>query len=244
MRNQPTGITPAFWKDQGNRLISEGKHTDALHCYDQALALDPKFKQAWLNKGLCLRTLQRDHEAYDAFTMAIEIDPAYAKAVYGKVQILLAINKNDLAMQWLDRYFCHANGGLARIETTGNPEMLALRKKVGLAHLAELTGQTRIATTPDLVIHAKRYLQEGNIKLAKDYFDAAAAVGTFFERMDVTRDRVLICCHHSYPGLLPDKLIAHMIEGTSPEDEKLEVEAAFREIARQQNVQTVMGSKR
>lgn len=64
-----------------------GKLEKAMTCYTQALELSSKDPQLWLNKGVCLATLEkpRYEEAIHCFSKAIEFDPKYTAALNNMV---------------------------------------------------------------------------------------------------------------------------------------------------------------
>src|SRR2546426_12785357 len=39
------------WNNKGFTFFMLGIHEEALACYEQALAINPRYKQAWYNKG-------------------------------------------------------------------------------------------------------------------------------------------------------------------------------------------------
>jgi tetratricopeptide (TPR) repeat protein len=61
-------------------LLARRDATEALTCYDQALALDPKGTQAWLGKGCALAQLGRPLEAVDCYDAALGMKPHLAQA--------------------------------------------------------------------------------------------------------------------------------------------------------------------
>jgi len=53
---------------------------EALRCYDQALAIEPRFGQAWFNRGWALERLGETAEAARTYAKAAEINPENAQA--------------------------------------------------------------------------------------------------------------------------------------------------------------------
>ena len=49
------GGSSEAWNNKGFALKRLGQYTEAIECYDQALALDKKYKEAWNNKGFALK---------------------------------------------------------------------------------------------------------------------------------------------------------------------------------------------
>jgi tetratricopeptide (TPR) repeat protein len=52
-----------------------GRFEDALADFDQALALNPRFHRAWVNKGMTLAALDRGDSAQLCFEQALQIQP-------------------------------------------------------------------------------------------------------------------------------------------------------------------------
>ena len=66
----------------GNAAEDEGRPSDALKLYDQAIAVAPEFARAHLNRGNALMALQDFDAAIKAFETAFRHDPALAGAHY------------------------------------------------------------------------------------------------------------------------------------------------------------------
>jgi len=63
------------------------------------VTIDPKFKQAYVAKGMALEAAGKYSEAQQAYDAALQIDPAYAQALIGKMHVLLALKKSQEAME-------------------------------------------------------------------------------------------------------------------------------------------------
>jgi tetratricopeptide (TPR) repeat protein len=59
----PGGQTAEELKDMGNEYYKQGKFLDAIDCYEKAIALDQFFKEAWYNKSLALKKIDREDQA-------------------------------------------------------------------------------------------------------------------------------------------------------------------------------------
>jgi tetratricopeptide (TPR) repeat protein len=58
---------------KGNILHEQGKYDEAPEAYKISIRLDPKFAFHWYNKGLALRSLNRNPETEEAFAKAKEL---------------------------------------------------------------------------------------------------------------------------------------------------------------------------
>ena len=65
--------------------------------YDQAIALEPKFAEAYLGRALVLRTLARVEEALESVDKAIAIKGDVAKMHGARASLLRALGREDEA---------------------------------------------------------------------------------------------------------------------------------------------------
>jgi tetratricopeptide (TPR) repeat protein len=61
------------------------RQKEAIQCFDQVIALNANYTNAYNNKGNALQSLNKFNEAIKCYNTAIEIDPEYADAYYNKV---------------------------------------------------------------------------------------------------------------------------------------------------------------
>jgi Flp pilus assembly protein TadD len=71
--DEPQEFEKLFY--QGLEQADQGKMTEAIAFWDQALALNPNVSAIWHNRGSALGHLGRLEEALDSFDQAIEINP-------------------------------------------------------------------------------------------------------------------------------------------------------------------------
>ncbi len=62
---------------KGIALEQLGKHTEAIECFNQALALDKQYKYAWGNKGIALHNLGKYAEAIECYDEFLALDEKY-----------------------------------------------------------------------------------------------------------------------------------------------------------------------
>ena len=60
---------------KGQSLLEEGKVTEALGFFEQALLLNQDDPDLWNSKGIVLRSMGRYEEAMECFNKSLEIDP-------------------------------------------------------------------------------------------------------------------------------------------------------------------------
>jgi tetratricopeptide (TPR) repeat protein len=68
------------WHKRGNGLAGAGRLEEAIRCYDEAVALDPRLAVAWHNKGHILYKMGRHEEAIRCYDRALELNPRDARA--------------------------------------------------------------------------------------------------------------------------------------------------------------------
>jgi tetratricopeptide (TPR) repeat protein len=56
-------LTAIQLKDRGNEFFKAGKYLDAIDCYEKAIAIDQFFKDAWYNKSIALKKIEREDQA-------------------------------------------------------------------------------------------------------------------------------------------------------------------------------------
>jgi tetratricopeptide (TPR) repeat protein len=56
-------LTAAQLKDRGNEFFKAGKFLDAIDCYEKAIAIDQFYKDAWYNKSIALKKIEREDQA-------------------------------------------------------------------------------------------------------------------------------------------------------------------------------------
>ena len=69
------GIKITMWFDEGVALGKNGKHEDAIKCFDKVLELEPNNVDALNGKCVSLLGLDRDEGARICWKKVLEIDP-------------------------------------------------------------------------------------------------------------------------------------------------------------------------
>ncbi|MBU1692416.1 MAG: tetratricopeptide repeat protein [Verrucomicrobia bacterium] len=93
----------AFWNNKGVSLDYLGRNEEAIGCFDQALAINPKFAATWNNKGNSLNSMGHYQEAIGCFDQALDIDPKFAAAWNNKGNSLGYLSRSEEAIGCFDQ---------------------------------------------------------------------------------------------------------------------------------------------
>lgn len=72
------------WNNKGFALASQGKYSEAIECFDKAIAIAPNYATAWNNKGYMFYLQGKYSEAIECYDKALELDSNYALAWINK----------------------------------------------------------------------------------------------------------------------------------------------------------------
>jgi tetratricopeptide (TPR) repeat protein len=86
------------WFDEGCANIDSGRLDQAVDCFNRALEHDPKFAEAWNNRGFALKRLGRREEALISFERAIESDFSNISAWQNKGDALKDLGRTEEAL--------------------------------------------------------------------------------------------------------------------------------------------------
>lgn len=87
---------------KGNSLIALGRYEDALHYYDRALQLHPRYALALTNKSRSLYLLGRYEESLRVVDKALELAPNFVTALNNKANSLDALERYEEAIRIYD----------------------------------------------------------------------------------------------------------------------------------------------
>ena len=91
---------------KGNHELLSNNYAEALRLYDEAISKNPEFADAYLNKGIALMKLNRNKDAFDILTRAIEVDPTLLQANLTRAEsaILLSdLNSADADLKHISK---------------------------------------------------------------------------------------------------------------------------------------------
>ncbi len=101
-KSKPAPAAPAHYQ-RANALRDLGQWEAALAAYDQAVATDPGFANAYCNRGVMLERLGRREQALASYDRAIALNPGDALAHYNRAAVLGALAQPEAALAAYDR---------------------------------------------------------------------------------------------------------------------------------------------
>ncbi|HUI06612.1 MAG TPA: tetratricopeptide repeat protein [Verrucomicrobiae bacterium] len=152
--------------DLGNVLLQQGKDTEAISKYDQALRLNPDFAEAHFNLGLALLRLGRVPEAAGRWEQALRLKPNYAEAHNNLGVALAQLGHVPEAIECYDR-------------------ALQLKSDYAEAHYNLAVALARLNKLPEAIAE---YQQA--VRLKSDYAEAQNGWGLILVRLGRTREAV------------------------------------------------------
>ncbi|CAG5069125.1 Lipopolysaccharide assembly protein B [Dyadobacter sp. CECT 9623] len=84
---------------KANVSLTQNNYAEALRLYDEAIAKNADFSDAYLNKGITLLKMNRAEEAYEILTEAITIDPTLVQANLVRAEAGLNIGKINESLE-------------------------------------------------------------------------------------------------------------------------------------------------
>jgi len=208
--------------NRGLSLSSLGRLDEALACYDQALALDPREKVVHNNRGNVLRQLGRVQQALASIDRALELDPSYADAWSNKGLLFthaaryeeaIACYERALANDardttaWLARSYCLARLGRRQEQLDGIARAIEVDPRNPIAWhnlgVAQLDGDL-----PQAVRSFERAI-EANPRYAEGWAGKGLALS------ELGRHEESIACFDEALSVRPDFGEAHYNKGNA-----------------------------
>jgi tetratricopeptide (TPR) repeat protein len=86
---------------KGNLAYANNNLNEAIRFYDEAIAKDSAFVDAWNNKGLAQMKQAKYDDAIYSFNRAVEYKPDYGEALLNNARANLAVNQHFAALEQL-----------------------------------------------------------------------------------------------------------------------------------------------
>lgn len=87
---------------KGEILLDMERWEEALKCFQESLAMEPKNAEAHLKKGIALERLNRLEHSLDSYEEAVRLNPSRAFAYVYKARVLAALHRYDEALSVYD----------------------------------------------------------------------------------------------------------------------------------------------
>ncbi len=87
----------------GAELSQKGNYTNAIICYDMALAIDPDDSNVLVNKGDALTNLGRYEEAKQCYDKTLAQNPNSSMALYNKACIMALNGETNESLSLLEK---------------------------------------------------------------------------------------------------------------------------------------------
>ena len=107
---------------RGEMMSSEGRHSDALALFNQAITKDPSSHMAWFNRGVMSEAMGDAQDAVKSFQTALNLSPGHGAASANLAVILQRMGQMAEAVQ-------HAQNGLSAFP--GHPALLDIVNSAG-----------------------------------------------------------------------------------------------------------------
>lgn len=161
------GLQPPVLSHLGTGLQALGRLSEALDCFDRALALQPDFVEAQFNRANVLIALQRHAEALTALETTLALAPQHGPAHYNRATLLATLGRDDEAVT----AFSHAIAlSPQAVEAYINRATVLLR--LGRLQEALADYDAVIARRPD---DAQAYAKSGALLIGLDQLAQAEA---------------------------------------------------------------------
>ncbi|MFN3234334.1 MAG: tetratricopeptide repeat protein [Gammaproteobacteria bacterium] len=201
-------------KSEGNDAFQAENYEEAIARYNEALAIDNTMAAAWYNIGQCHSRLNNFEEALHAYDQALNCQPDYAKATFGKAIALEKLGQVNASWELLKSL-------LARDDLAGSFEEKVILEEFRLKQ----TYQAKVA----YVCVDLKYTETGECKILEfgsgfqSALDGHKAVSeTPFEQLfrDIVRQErlpsVFMSHYPGYAGGARHDLWEHYIPGIPP----------------------------
>jgi Tfp pilus assembly protein PilF len=96
---------PGVTHNLGVAIAAQGRHRDAIGCFDEALRADPGYVSAYYNRAVALIRLGETQEAIKAFERAAQLDPQHYEAHRTLGFLWLARGERGRALDHLARTY-------------------------------------------------------------------------------------------------------------------------------------------
>jgi tetratricopeptide (TPR) repeat protein len=97
------GEVPRVLSLRGDCLYCQGRHEEALACFEEVTKRDPSDAHGWCYRAVALGELGRHEEALTSLDRAIELEPDNTIALYNRAVALARLGRIEEALAFLDK---------------------------------------------------------------------------------------------------------------------------------------------
>jgi len=94
--------------NKGFDAFTGGNNETALSYYNQALAADPAYTRAWINKGDLLARLNRSEEAVASYDAALSLEPELPLVLNSRGEALMSLGRYNDALDSFEKAVSYA----------------------------------------------------------------------------------------------------------------------------------------
>jgi tetratricopeptide (TPR) repeat protein len=109
------------------------KFTQALACFERALAIQPGNVDALNNRGSALRSLKRFEEALESYDQVVAIKPDHVEALYNRGNVLQGLKRHGEALASFERALAIRPDYVQALNNRGNALRVLRRHQEALA---------------------------------------------------------------------------------------------------------------
>ncbi|MBF0316610.1 MAG: tetratricopeptide repeat protein [Nitrospirae bacterium] len=100
--NRAEMLTADDWFERGRRLFVEGEYQASIDALDKAIALNPEYTEAYVNRGSSYKMLGKNQQALYDYNHAIELNPRLPVAYFYRGFFYYDLNKVQQAIDDFD----------------------------------------------------------------------------------------------------------------------------------------------
>ena len=99
--NREAKVTELFMK--GNAFVNSGNYKEAIKTYSEAIEINPKYEDSWVNQGIAYQKLRQHQKAIASFEEALRINPKSQNTLYNLGVSNGELDQNEEAVKWYNQ---------------------------------------------------------------------------------------------------------------------------------------------
>lgn len=94
---------PVTYNNLGTIYTLRMRYKEAIDCFDKAIEIDPRYAEAYCNRGEALNGSGSLEDALESLNQALHLEPKYPLALYNKGNLLKSLARYEEALESFDR---------------------------------------------------------------------------------------------------------------------------------------------